>query len=148
MQTLFAAAPAAAAIRDSGGCTPLELLLTNRYGTNAAGELGVHDPQAMLQLLQACKRPAEPIGLGAALPLSAFEAASLPAACLAAALPAALAHSPAQARLLVAHLPPHDAARLRTLALCLARVQRTAAAPLPLPLLQRILVQAAGLLYA
>lgn len=48
----------------------------------------------------------------------------------------------------MAQLPPADAARLRTLALCLARMQRAAASPLPLPLLQRILGQAGSLLYA
>ena len=39
-------------------------------------------------------------------------------------LPAALASSVAQARQLVRHLPPPDAQRLRTFALCLARLQR------------------------
>lgn len=44
----------------------------------------------------------------------------------------------------------HVAARegcMRKLMLCLARLQRTAAAFLPLPLLQRILVQAGSLMY-
>jgi hypothetical protein len=40
------------------------------------------------------------------------------------ALPAALAHSASQASSLVRHLPAADAQRLRTFALCLARVQR------------------------
>ena len=40
------------------------------------------------------------------------------------ALPAALAHSPSQASILVRHLPAADVARLRTFALCLAQLQR------------------------
>ena len=44
---------------------------------------------------------------------------------LACALPAALASSAAQARQLVRRLPPADVQRLRTFALCLARMQRT-----------------------
>ena len=152
LRMLFEAAPAAARMQDSSGRTPLELLLGNAYGGGAASrELGVRNPQATLQLLRASHQLADPSALAACLaaclPLSPFVAASLPAACLAAALPTALAHSPAQAHLLVAHLPPADAACLRTLAMCLARLQRTAAAPLPLPLLQRILAQAGSLLY-
>lgn len=151
MRALLQAAPAAAGMRDRGGRTPLELLLLATARSAAAQELGVPSPQAMLRLLQAAKRPSEP-GLaalvGPCLPLSAFGWASLPPACLAAALPAALAHSPDQARLLMAHLPLADAARLRTLALCLARLQRTVAATLPLPLLHRILARAASQLHA
>lgn len=146
---LLEAAPAAARVQDRNGRTPLELLLNDRSGIATAGELGVRDPQAALQLLRATKWPADPAFLTclvACLPLSAFEWASLPAACLAAALPAALAHSPARARLLVEHLPSQDAARLRTLALCLARVQRSMSAQLPLPLQQHILTHAGTLL--
>ncbi len=151
MQLLFEAAPAAARVRDRSGRTPLELLLTNQQSNTAAKQLGVRNPQPTLQLLRASSDPADPAFvacLATALPLSAFEWASLPAPCLAAALPAALEHSPAQACLLVAHLPPSDASRLRTMALCLVRKQRTLAAALPLPVLQRILAQAGSLLYA
>lgn len=47
------------------------------------------------------------------------------------ALPAALAHSPEQARQVVRRLPAADAERLRTFALCLARLQRRLGLPLP-----------------
>jgi hypothetical protein len=54
-----------------------------------------------------------------------------PCAPLAAVLPAVLARSRLEARLLVQHLEPGQRQRLRTLALCLARAQQTAGAPLP-----------------
>jgi hypothetical protein len=57
------------------------------------------------------------------------------------ALPAALAHSSVQASWLVQHLPPSDAERLRTAALCLARAQRRSLALLPTPLVRLLLSQ-------
>lgn len=50
---------------------------------------------------------------------------------IARALPAAYSHSPQQARQVVRRLPPADAERLRTFALCLARMQRRLGLPLP-----------------
>lgn len=150
IRALFAAVPDAARLYNSDGRTALELLLVDTDLNATARDLGVRNPQATLQLLRACRQhsdPALPTYLAACLPLSSFEWASLPAACLAASLPAVVAHSSAQARLLAAHLPTQDAARLRTLALCMARMQREIDAPLPMPLLQRILVQAGSLLY-
>ena len=62
------------------------------------------------------------------------------AACnLAQALPAALAHSPAQARQLVRLLTDNERARLRTFALCLARLQRRLRIPLPGPLAGKLM---------
>ena len=55
------------------------------------------------------------------------------------ALPAALEHSPAQARQLVQLLPAEQQARLRTFGLCLARLQRRLRVPLPGPLAGRIM---------
>ncbi len=70
----------------------------------------------------------------------------LPAPCpgLARALPTALQHSHAQARMLVQHLPPADVAVLRTALLCLARQQRTSGLALPPSLVERILCMAFG----
>ncbi len=57
------------------------------------------------------------------LPLDAAHWALVPAPCMGigSALPTALACSPAQAAQVVRRLPPADAARLRTTALCLGR---------------------------
>ena len=95
LRMLFEAAPVAARMQDSSGCTPLELLLADPYNYAAAQDLGVRDPQATLLLLRASHQPAGPAlaaHLAACLPLSAFERASLPAACLAGAEPQA--HQP------------------------------------------------------
>lgn len=137
--------------RDRSGQTPLELLLMGGQVAEIALELGVRDPPATLALLRAARQRFSPALLdqiATSLPLSAIERASLPPAILVAALPAALAHSPSQAGLLVKHLPDQDRARLCTLALCMARVQRSAGTPLPLQLVQGILLLAARLLCA
>lgn len=63
----------------------------------------------------------------------------VPCAGLCRALPATLARGVAQAQQLVAHLPPDDAARLRTFALCLARLQRQLELELPPALIGRLL---------
>ena len=68
--------------------------------------------------------------------------ASLPllrASGLAQALPAALAHSPTQARQLVRLLADSEQARLRTFAPCLARRCSRLHIPLPGPLVGRLL---------
>lgn len=132
MRLLVDAAPAACRIWDSSGATPLELLLSYAGGAAAARELGAGDPPATQELLRGAQRPANPSlppRIAACLPLCDIEWASLPVHCLPPALPAALAHSPAQVRLLVAALPPEGAARLHALALCLA--QRSAATSFP-----------------
>ena len=55
------------------------------------------------------------------------------------ALPAALAHSASQASSLVRHLPATDAQRLRTFALCLARMQRRWDIQLPVAIIDLLL---------
>lgn len=56
-------------------------------------------------------------------------------------LPATLHHSDAAAARLVAFLPPPHRHRLRTVALCLVRVERGLSAPLPTPIGHRLLGQ-------
>ena len=69
-----------------------------------------------------------------------------PCAPLAAVLPAALARSHAEARLLVQHLPQGQRQQLRTFALCLVRSQRRAGATLPAELTARVLAAAGSML--
>ena len=78
-------------------------------------------------------------------PLTAAEWALVPTPCanLAPALPAVLARSAAEAGLLVQHLPLADRERLRTAALCLARLQRRHDLSLPLPISQHLLLAVA-----
>ncbi len=151
IQLLFDAEPTTARALDRSGHTPLELLLCNPKSTAAARQLGIHSLSSTLALLRAARQPNTqdlPARLSAALPLTTLEWASLPQAILPTVLPIALAHSPAQARQLVLQLPSLDRRRLRTMALCLARVQRSTGLPLPQAILQSILVQACCLLSA
>ena len=62
---------------------------------------------------------------------------------LAAALPAVLCRSEAEAALLVRRLPVGERQRLRTAALCLARAQRVHNVQLPPPILRLLLAAAA-----
>lgn len=77
----------------------------------------------------------------ARLPLSEAAWAIVPLRCpgLGRALPAALAHSPQQAQQLVRRLSLVHKQRLRTFALCLARMQRQLDVPLPPLVLGQIL---------
>ncbi|EFN59561.1 expressed protein [Chlorella variabilis] len=77
----------------------------------------------------------------ARLPLSGQDWALVPAPCpgLCGVLPAALAHSPEQARQLVRHLPPPYVQRLRTAALALHRAQKELGTSLPPPIVGLIL---------
>lgn len=160
MAQLLAAAPQAAALgcAREPGATPLRLALRprNREGPDglaaahlllAAGPAEVaaealagavhdaYDGEAALRLLPA-------LVARWALPPAAW--AALPGECagLEAALPAVLARCEGEAALLVGRLPAEARGRLRARALCLARLQRRAAAPLPVPLLQRVLAWA------
>lgn len=74
-------------------------------------------------------------------PLSAKQWALVPAPCagLGRALPAALAKGVSQAQQLVGHLPATEVPRLRTFALCLARLQRQLELELPPTLVGRLL---------
>ena len=82
-------------------------------------------------------------------PLTAAQWGQVPApsAAVVGALPAVLARSREEARLLVQqHLDTGQRQRLRTLALCLARAQRRADVQLPLELTGRLLASAGSLL--
>jgi hypothetical protein len=68
----------------------------------------------------------------------------LPCPGLGRALPAALAHSEAQARRLVQRLPSADAERLQVAALALARAQRRLHLSLPLAIVWRLLALSAA----
>ena len=126
---LLAAAPETARAPNTRGRLPLHCWqqALHRQHANTARCLG---PAA--EVLQALLRhgqgalPLFPDFVVARLPLSAVEWDLMPRQCpgLGLALPAALAHSASQASSLVRHLPAADAQRLRTFALCLARVQR------------------------
>ena len=100
----------------------------------------------MLRILQQHGQAALPLFADfaiARLPLSEDEWALLPSHCpgLGRALPAALAHSATQASRLVRRLPPGNAERLRTFALCLARVQRRSGIQLPVAIVDVLLSQ-------
>jgi hypothetical protein len=99
-----------------------------------------HQPQALQQQGQTAL-PHFADFVVARLPLSAAEWALLPRHCpgLVRALPSALAHSASQASSLVRHLPAADVARLRTFALCLARVQRRWDIQLPVAIINLLL---------
>ena len=90
-----------------------------------------HD--AVLPLFACC--------IAARVPLAEAEWALVPDPCpgLGAALPAVLQLSTVQAACLVAHLLAEDVQHLRCAALCLARAQCAHDAPLPQPLVWRVL---------
>lgn len=132
IQLLLDAAPEAAAATNASRLTPLGTALRNRQAT--ARGMAVHcllpaTPTAVVLSELASAGAAGlcfyPDAIAARLPLSAAEWAMLPASCpgLGRALPAVLAHSPAQARQLVHHLPAADLHRLQTFALCLQHEQ-------------------------
>lgn len=85
--------------------------------------------------------PTQYAALATHLPLTPQQWQRLPTPCpgLGRALPAVLARSEAEAAVLVAHLPPADAARLRTAALSLHRLQRGLQLELPAHLVGRML---------
>ena len=73
------------------------------------------------------------------LPAQQWQRFPMPCHGLERALPAALRHSHAQARMLVQRMMPDAAARLRCALLCLGRQQRCCGVQLPPPLLEHIL---------
>lgn len=123
------------------GLAAVRLLLAAGPGEAAAHTLAqaVHDHHVRERALRLLP---ELVALWA-LPPAAW--AELPRGCagLEAALPAVLARSEAEAALLVGRLPAEARERLRCRVLCLARLQRRAAALLPVPVLQRVLSLAA-----
>jgi hypothetical protein len=156
LRQLLAADPAAALLRDRDGRTPLQLALQWASVDVVRCLLAEAPRQPASELLAAIETAWHPeskprfYALVAALqPLTAAEWARVPTPCagLGAVLPAVLERSIAEAGLLVRHLPTGDQARLRTLALCLARAQRRRPTrrsprlpPLPTPIVWRLLV--------
>lgn len=158
VRLLLAANPAAALVQDSQGRTPMQLAL--HYGPQAFPAIKVGAARALLsscgmratQLLDMFaavpqgwqdRMPPLYADLAAHLTLAPAQWQRVPTPCpgLGRALPAVLTRSEAEAARLVAHLPPAEAACLRTAALCLHRLQRSLQleAAVPAPLLGRIL---------
>ncbi len=144
VQALVQAAPEAAGMADSEGCTPLQLGLEHGAGMYGSAKrleaLGVlvaaaPFPATFAAITQGGTQAAPLFAdfIAAAPPLTAEQWVHVPMRCprLGRALPAALAHSQEQARQVVRRLPPPDAARLRTFALALARLQRRVRVALP-----------------
>jgi hypothetical protein len=138
IQRVLAAVPEAAEVRSASGRLPLDLALMGRH-SDAARCLLVAGPSAqVLTTVARNGRAALPYLTDCViqrLPLSEAEWMFVPEPCpgLGRALPAALAHSSAQAGRVVERLPRADARRLHTFALCLARVQRRLDTYLPTP---------------
>ena len=154
VQVLLEAAPSSAAAEDQHGWTPLDVCcMTSEQWTcdrDSIARLFIAAPdQQPARMLQSLRK-----GLPATLPLFADVASRyplsladwqlVPSPCpgLAAALPAVLDRSAAEAAQLVARLPEAEWLRLRTAALSLHRAQAVAGLSLPQPLLWRILAAA------
>ena len=158
VRLLLAANPAAALVKDSDGRLPLHLALLYRgwppyINEGAARALlpasGLSAAQG-LDLLAAVPAQAQPLvqplyaDLAAHMPLTVRQWLRVPSSCrgLGSALPAVLARSEVEAALLLAHLSPADAERLRTAALSLHRVQRSLQLSVPAALVGRMLALA------
>lgn len=152
VELLLATVPAAAAVREEYGHTPLQLALLiaePRPACAAAARcLAAAGPaEEALECLLDSEAPDDVVMplfadcMLAHLPLTAQAWGLVPQGCpgLGRALPAALELSTAQAEQVVRRMLPGDALRLRTFALCLARLQRRARLWLPPPLTGRIL---------
>ncbi len=150
-QLLLGVAPHTAAAL-SAGCTPLEIALQHVRRQDkclavARCLLPATPASTALRVLRSAG-PAEQHlfadCVAAAAPLSEEQWALVPTLCpeIGRALPAVLATGDAQARQLVPHLHPADGARLRTFALCLARLQRQLAMDLPPALVGRLMALA------
>ena len=154
VRLLLEAAPASAAARNHEGQTPFEWLCRhwriagfNEDRCCAARLLMAGcglQPSQLLESLRSSLNHSRPLFVDviAGHPLTAADWQLVPSPCpgLAAALPAVLERSPAEAALLVARLPAAQRHCLHTAALCLHRAQVVAGATLPLPLVWRILV--------
>ena len=149
VRLLLAAHPAAALVQYRQGCTPLQGTLLRSHcetacvllpssGMSAAQLL---DRFAALPNYQRQRLAPLYVALAAHLPLTPQQWQRLPTPCagLGSTLPAVLARSEAEAALLVAHLPPVDAERLRTAALSLHRLQRRLQLDVPAHLVGRVL---------
>ncbi|KAL4425317.1 hypothetical protein ABPG75_009333 [Micractinium tetrahymenae] len=153
---LLGASPEAALAQSTDGCTPLGMALAGVYTdgglytqlAQCVLEEGAQPPAGELLPLLQKKGPAAAslyASVVACQPLSAAEWALVPTpgAGLGAALPAVLQRSAAEAALLVQRLPAADRESLQVAALCLGRAQRQLDAPLPTPLVWRVLSLAA-----
>lgn len=143
LHSLLAAAPEAALAHDADGRIPLALALRGRHAETA--RLLVHAaplPPAGEVLTALGRARTSPLGefalslyptLAARQQLTAAEWKRVPSCCpgIGAALPAVLRRSPAEAALLVRHLPRSTRHRLRAAARCLARAQRQVGVQLP-----------------
>ena len=151
VQALLAAAPSSATLRDMSGLAPLRRALQLRRSRIGVARLLLLGPAPeLLAELSASGHAALPLyaDLAASLSLTEVQWEQAPSRCapLAAALPAVLARSQAEARLLMQHLPRAQKQRLRTCALCLVRGQRRARATLPAELTGRIPSSAGSML--
>ncbi|KAI7836102.1 hypothetical protein COHA_010004 [Chlorella ohadii] len=132
-------------VRDANGLLPVQLALLRLRGDVAHCLLQIGQlPQAVepvLQMLARANRTKLMAVVAARVPLSPAGWQLFPPSCpgLSSALPAVLALSPAEAALLVAHLPPAERARARCAAPSLARAQREAGVELPPALVTTIL---------
>ena len=153
-QLLLDAAPDTAAWRNNAGTTALSAALFSGH-TDAAQCLlergALPPPTDVLQALNIARHnaaadPGRVLPLYATFtgrqPLAATEWDRIPTPCagLGAALPAVLARSTEEAAMLVGHLPPADRERLHAAALALGRLQRDLSAPVPTPLMWRLLL--------
>ena len=154
LRQLLAADPETALQRDRLGRTPLQVALVEGHADAARCllEVGLLQPAggllAAVFFMPRDRLAAEPplyTMIAGHQPLARNEWARKQTPCpgLGAALPAVLARSTTEARLLVQHLSPMDRQRLRVLALCLGRAQRGLPTPLPAPILWHILAIAA-----
>ncbi len=152
VRLLLARHPAAATVANVDGQLPLHIALRLRALPDAARVL-LHvsglSAQQLLDVLAGVpaekREDFEPLyaDIAAHMPLTPEQWQHVPTPCpsLGLSLPAVLAHSAAEAGLLVAHLWPSDRERLRTAALSLHRLQRTLelCPPIPAALLGRML---------
>lgn len=146
VQALLEAAPGSASARDRLRRSPLHLAIAlHRSWPHMARALLAASPlPAVLTSLLAAGAAALPLFADLAMLRPEFgmdEWRRVPAPCpgLGRALPAVLDRSHDQAAQLVAHLLPEDRLRLRTYALCLARVQRRRRVYLPQHIVERLL---------
>jgi hypothetical protein len=137
-----------ALLRDCYGRTPLQEAL-HWANVDAVRCLLAEAPlQPASELLAAIETTDDPemqprlcTLVAARQPLTSADWARVPTPCagLGAVLPSVLERSTAEAGLLVRCLSPADQARLRTFALCLERAQQSLPAPLPTPIVWRLL---------
>lgn len=163
---LLRAAPAAALVRNNKGFTPTQALIDMQCSSSAQlllAEAPLQPAAEIVQVLDATLSRIKAVGqyrVESLLPLAPILVARTGAdlgSCdwysrnrsmmitydLIDWLPAMLQHSDVAAARLMAFLPAPERSRLGTAALCLARAGRSLSAPLPVPIVRRLLAQAA-----